>query len=104
MKRIILPLLLFLSSIVFAQEQKILAEPERVEGYYLFIESKPVNEYDYLGTVKWSGTFHFGSGQHSTTRNKLIKRAKKQYPDADGLIFRFCDGCTDKVDVIKFKK
>ena len=57
-------------------------------------------EYEYLGTVKSNVTM---SGQYEDVRNNLIRRAKKEYPAAEGIILNLKDGGTDKADVIKFK-
>ncbi|MDF7817665.1 hypothetical protein P1X15_08660 [Runella sp. MFBS21] len=77
------------------------AEVGQIQGYYIFVNSKPVKEYKYIGTVKSSMTW--GSGQFQDVRDKLIRKAKKEYPDGDGLIFNFYDGRTDKCNVIKIK-
>ena len=77
------------------------AEVDQIQGCYVFVNSKPVKEYEYLGTVKLSLTL--GSGQFQDVRDKLTKKAKKEYPQANGLILNFYDGRTDKCDVIKFK-
>lgn len=77
------------------------AEVDQVEGVYIFINAKPVNEYKYLGTSKSFMTL--GSGQFQDVRDKLIRKVKKKYPEADGIIFSFYDGGTDKCDAIKFK-
>lgn len=77
------------------------AEVDTYEGVYVFTDSKPVKEYDYLGTVKIG--FTVGSGQYQDLRDKLIKKAKKEYPSCQGLLFNFKDGGADKADVIKFK-
>lgn len=82
--------------------KKSTGEVEQFEGYYIFVDSRPVMEYEYLGTVK-GPSLSMGSGQYTAVRDKLIKRAKKDYPRADALIFTFKDGGTDKVDAIKFK-
>ncbi|MFN4247552.1 MAG: hypothetical protein ACK4EY_07500 [Flavipsychrobacter sp.] len=76
------------------------AEVEQVQGCYIFIDSRPVKEYKYLGTVK--STFSWGSGQYQDVRDKLIKRIKKEYPEADGIIFHFHDGGQDRADAIRF--
>lgn len=81
--------------------EKGLAEVNRVEGYYIFTDSKPVQDYEYLGTIK--GGVTFTSGQYEPVRNVLIRKAKKRYPKADGLILHLKDGGTDRADAIYFK-
>ncbi|MDR2653326.1 MAG: hypothetical protein LBC68_13655 [Prevotellaceae bacterium] len=76
------------------------AEVNRYENLYIFTDCVPVSDYEYLGTVKLTVAW---SGQYQGIRDKLIKKAKKEYPEAEGLIFNFYDGGTDKADVIKFK-
>jgi len=78
------------------------AEVDQYQGFYIFVDSKPVKEYEYLGTLQY-GMSLMGSGQYQDVRDKLIKKAKKEYPKADGLIFTFKDGGTDRCDAISFK-
>lgn len=76
------------------------SEVDQLQGYYIFVNSKPVMEYKYLGTVKC--VLPFGISEYSDIRDRLIKKATKDYPQADGLIFTFKNknsGC----DAIKFK-
>jgi hypothetical protein len=77
------------------------AEVTQVQGCYIFMDSKPVKEYKYLGSVKIGMTW--GSGQYQDVRNALIKKVRKKYPDADGVILNLYDGGTDVCDAIKFK-
>jgi len=77
------------------------AEVEQIEGVYIFTDSRPVLDYQYLGTVKSSVTWV--STQYHSVRNVLIKKAKREFPNANGLIFHFKDGGTDKCDAIRFK-
>jgi hypothetical protein len=78
-----------------AQKNEALVSKE--EGICIFTDSKPTHETDYLGTVKIG--FTMGSGSYKDIISKLIKKARKEYPSAEGIIF---DG-VDKADVIKFK-
>jgi len=73
----------------------------QVQGYYLFIDSKPVAAYEYLGTVKYNNSL--ANTQYSNVRDQLIKRIKKDWPTADGIIFSFNSGGADHADAIKFK-
>lgn len=79
------------------------AEVEQIQGCYIFTDSRPVREYKYLGTCKYDGTFG-GSPQYQNVRDKLIKRIKKTYPEADGIIFNLHDGGQDRCDAIKFNQ
>ena len=76
------------------------AEVEQMEGLYIFTDSKPVMDYEYLGTLKASIGF---SSQYQSVRNKLVKKAKKKYPEAEAVIFHFKAGGTDRCDAIKYK-
>lgn len=71
---------------------------DQKEGLYIFILSKPVAEYEYLGSVKkilaWSG-------KPDEMLNSMIRKVKKDYPKADGIVFTSID--MDKADAIQFK-
>lgn len=84
--------------------KKSAAVAEQVNGIYIFTDSKPVKEYDFLGTVQATGAFSVRSPQYESVRDVLIKRLKKEYPQADGIILKLKDGDTDKADAIKFKE
>lgn len=71
------------------------AHAERFQNVYVFTDSKPVMEYEYLGTVKVKLGI---TGYYDETRDILIKNAKKEYPQLDAIIIR-----EFKADVIKFK-
>jgi ABC-type glycerol-3-phosphate transport system substrate-binding protein len=74
------------------------ATVDQKEGLYVFILSKPTAQYEYLGSVKkvlaWSG-------KPEEMLNSLIKKVKKEYPKANGIIFTNVD--MDKADAIEFK-
>ena len=78
------------------------AEVNQLKGYYIFVDSRPLHEYEYLGEVKGPGV-GFGSGQYSEVRNKMIDRLAKEYPKADGIILHFQTGAKDRAEAIKFK-
>jgi hypothetical protein len=83
------------------QIKKSTADVDQIQGLYIFVDSKPVMDYEYLGTVK--STVSLGDGQYTGVRDRIIKKAKKDYPEADGIIITFKTGGTDKGDAIKFK-
>lgn len=60
--------------------------------------SKPTQDYDYLGSVKKSVAW---SGKPDEMLNSLLKKVKKEYPNADGMIITNID--MDKADAVKFK-
>lgn len=94
-------LLLSFSKIEF-QPKSTTADVQKLNGMAVFIESEPVLDYESLGEIKYEGTFGV-SGQYQEVRDALIRKARKKHKDADGIIIRFCNGCTDRADVIKFK-
>lgn len=61
------------------------ADVYKVDGLYIFTDSKPVNPYDSLGR------FEIGfvrDTQYESIRDNLIKKAKNKFPYADGLILK----------------
>jgi hypothetical protein len=107
MKKIMLGFALAMGIITFEafklgsyEAKKNTAEVEQYQGVFVFTDSKPVSEYDFLGSVKGGISL---SGQYSSVRDNLIKRAKKEYPNADALIMHFSTGGTDRCDAIKYK-
>lgn len=77
------------------------AEVNKVDGVYVFTDSQPVKDFEKLGEVKL--TLGLGSSQYSDLRDKLIKKAKKDYPNTDAVILYFHTGSTDRAEAIKFK-
>lgn len=77
------------------------AEVDQMQGIYLFSDSKPTRAYDYLGSEKISFNL-FGSGKYDDVRDRLIKKIKKEYPKANGVIFHLGEG-KDKADAIFIK-
>lgn len=102
-----LPMILLFSVVILSgyvadvyKAKKQTAEVEQLQGVYIFTNSKPVLEYDFLGSIKVGVAM---SADYQTIRNKLMKKARKDYPRADGLIFYFNKGQADRCDAIKFK-
>ena len=73
------------------------------QGLYLFTDCKPVNDYEFLGTVQGKSAMSISNEQYIDVRNLLIKRVKKEFPKADGIIFHFDNGGRDAADAIFFK-
>ncbi len=71
---------------------------EQKEGLYIFMLSKPVVEFDYLGSVKKGLAL---TGQPGEMLNSMIKKVKKEYPTADGIIFTSMS--MDKADAVLLK-
>jgi len=78
--------------------EKELARVEKIRGLYVFTSSKPVAEYEFLGTItktNWS--------TYDKNLEGAIQNALKEYPKADGIIIRFKDNGSIIGDCIKFK-
>lgn len=71
---------------------------EQDQGVFIFIKSKPVAEYQVLGSVKKGFAL---TGSPSEMFKSMVSKCKKDYPQADGLIFNSID--LDKADCVKFK-
>lgn len=97
---VMIPILLLCSFANF-QNEKNIAKVNQVGGLYLFVDSEPVSEYEYLGTQKCKMTMW--STQYQTVRDQLIRKVKKEYPKANGIIFHFHDGGVDLADAIYIK-
>jgi len=76
-------------------------EAVQVDGLYMFVDSRPVSDFDYLGTVKGSSTFAW-SEKYQDVKDKMIRKTKKEFPGAEGIIFSF-NGDKTKVEAIKFR-
>jgi len=81
------------------QVKKDYASVNQVSGLYVFIESKPLADYEVLGTVKKTGMVW--SGKAKEMQSILIRRAQDDYPKCEGIIFD--DIAMDHATVIKFK-
>lgn len=77
------------------------AAVNKQNGLYIFSDCMPVKSYTYLGEVK-SNTGGLGSAQYDKVKARLIKKAQKKYPQAEGIILKLKSGSTDRAEVIKF--
>ena len=73
------------------------AEVEQEEGVYVFYRSKPVSDYEYLGTYKIGLIW---DDKPKLLFNKLVRKTKDKFPNADGIII---DNEMGKCDAIRFK-
>lgn len=73
------------------------ATVDQEQGLYVFHKSKPASEYEYLGTVKTPGVVP--NYKFETISDILIKRAKDNYPTANGIIIKEYEA-----DVIRLKE
>ena len=102
MKQTYLLLLVILFSInsnAQTQSKKDIASVEQAQGMYVFLQSKPLAEYDVLGTVKKTGLVWTGSPKEMY--RTLLRRAKKDFPNCDGIIFEDID--MEHATCVKFK-
>ena len=81
------------------QVKKDYASVNQVSGIFVFIQSKPLADYEVLGTVKKTGLTWNGKAKEMQTI--LIRRAQDDYPICEGIIFD--DIAMDHATVIKFK-
>lgn len=75
------------------------ASVQQKDGIYIFMFSTPLADYEKLGTVKKTGIVL--SGKPEEMFNILLRRCKKDYPSATGLIFSSVQ--MDEADAIRFK-
>ena len=78
------------------------AKVNQYQGVYVFVDNEPLNNNEYVGTVKIKG--NLASVQYSSVRDKLIDRCKIEFAGARALILKFVNGGNDSGDVIKFSK
>lgn len=116
MKKIILPLLL-ITAVSYSGPKHYsganTAEVNQEQGIYIFTDSKPIQIYEYLGTVKngmiqtptdITGAPKLGTicdPTYNQLKGSLIKQAKKKYKDFSAIII---NGGAMTGDVIKFKE
>lgn len=75
------------------------AKVNQYQGLYIFVDSKPVNEFEYQGTVKVSLSL---SSQYTAIRDKLIKKCKSDFESAKGIVIKLVTGGKDLGDAITF--
>lgn len=66
------------------EPKKSTAEVDQIQGFYIFAKSKPMKEFEYLGTVK--GPL-IGNHEFDNLVELMVKIAKKDFPNANALIF-----------------
>ncbi len=79
-------------------DEKGKANVDQQEGVYLFMYSKPNAEFEYLGTIKVKAVW---TGQPAEMLNVALKKLKKDFPQANGIIFNADN--MEKADAIKIK-
>lgn len=66
-------------------------------GIYCFVDNIPADQYEFLGEVK---IYVLWSSKPKAVKRALIKKAKKKYPNASGIIWKIEEY---SAEVIKFK-
>jgi hypothetical protein len=90
---------LFSFKIISYEPRNNTAEVEQIQGVNVFIGSRPVKEYEFLGNVKSGGVVM--SKDYEDLMPKMVKKAVEKYPKADGVIFK--GGSIYECDAIRFK-
>lgn len=77
-----------------------LATVDQEEGILLFIHSKPAGNYKFLGRLNMPEMVW--NGRPSEMVNIAIRRARRQYPDANGIVIQSDN--FGKVDAVKVEE
>ena len=80
------------------QKQKGLAIADQEQGIYIFIRSKPL-DYEFLGKINMPEIVFNGKAKEAISNG--IRRCKKQFPEATGIIFT--NENLNKCEAIKLK-
>jgi len=102
MKRLILlSVILAFTLVDYSQEKdySLAKVGKRIQGVYVFFDTQPYNEYDFIATIKVTDNWSFKTRDQAF--NKIISKAKKKYPYFNGIIFSGYD--LHKADIIKFR-
>ncbi len=108
MKRITTPLFYAASALVFlvairnapASDGSNGAMVNRVNGLYVFTDSYPAAPYEVAGTVKITIGL---KTQYENVRDRLVKKVKADYPNAQGIIIYPNNAGSDRAEAIIFK-
>lgn len=82
--------------------EKSVAEVNYYQGFYVFTDAEPQAPFKYLGTVE-TGPILVEGVQYQQVRDRLLRKARKKFPEADGLILHFSLMNRDGADVIQFE-
>ncbi|PCJ67295.1 MAG: hypothetical protein COA58_02965 [Bacteroidetes bacterium] len=94
--------LVVLLSFSTVEQDKGLAKVNQYSSMYIYVDSKPIDDYDIVGVVK--ARVGITGVSYKDLRDKLLIKAKKMYPHADGIILRMgSSGSVSYGDAIKFK-
>ena len=92
----------FTSEYKSLEQDYAIAVAKKYRGIYVFMESEPKNDYEIIGDINKLASW---GGSYEERRNGLIKKAKKKYPDCDGIII-YSKSLTNGLgaSVIKYNK
>jgi hypothetical protein len=76
---------LVLLSFTFSSQNNENAIVNKIDGYYIFIESKPTSAHEVLGSIDAPGVVW--NGRPKEMMKVMLKRLKQQHPKADAIIF-----------------
>jgi hypothetical protein len=78
------------------------AEVEKQQGYYIYAKSKPIKEYEFLGTLTAP---KIGNHEFDILVSYMVKDCQKNYPNADAILFdgNISQTHNTKASAIKFK-
>ena len=79
---------------------KKLGEVKQISGVYIYINSTPVDAYDFIAKVDCPKIVK--SKDYEDLLPKMIEKAKKEQPFAEALLFN--DGNLYSCEAVKFKK
>lgn len=82
-----------------SSEDHSLARAKRYSGIYIFCDSDPISEYDYIGNINGK---NLSIPQYSNVRDYLVRKCTKKYKDAKGVILHLVTGGKDTGEAIKF--
>lgn len=101
----LITMLAFFSLLAFSSvnDTNYLAKVNQFNGVYVYIDSKPVDDYKIVGVEK--ARVGITGVSYPDIRSKLIDKVKKTYPHAEGVILRMgSSGSLSYADAIVFNK
>jgi hypothetical protein len=104
MKKILMLLIVTaLLSVQSNAQTKTSATVNVYQGVAIFTDCNPVMSYDILGDLKIGSSGGFGNDSYNSQREAAIKKLKKEYPTADGILISFKENGACMATAIKFK-
>jgi len=82
-----------------SEENHSLAKAKRYRGIYVFCDSDPITQFEYLGNLKGKHTL---IPQYCNLRDDFVKKCAKKYKDAKGIVLHLVSGGKDTAEAIKF--